>query len=922
MSFCCISPDDPPSPDGLPPQPVELVKDSGPVASWTTASRLSKPEDAAELRALFKDGDSNIGDEEHKILEVKKSSCTLSAVKFKLRKHLSRESALSKHRLRSAVGNSEEETQRRKELRVIRDRRIQEELSSEGAYDDDAKSFSTLATDSLSYRTPWPLVVADDMDLSNARKTVLSPHLFDRKSDDGFYLREPFTPSSIKRRHSLAGLDNPQIGVGIMPGWAIRRRGSVDQMPSTPMLEPQILPSIVDLATRRTSWRLSFACDQRASQLRALSLEQRTSQPNVDSFTHNTSAGPLRWFQGHVFHVSPFAATNLSDDPTILDDSASQAKLHPDTHDYEGVDGNTESIIAPISLHNMQISQRLASRSLCSHSPSPRLSTLGSQFHYRRRSYSSDASNQKDKSGHYHNTSSSGVTDSKHSTNWGDMLRDGVSSFYPSTENSIRLTSESSRFSLPSLLAPKRGKASAPGGNSQGRLNLPIGWQLLTDVVDTYRVQQEPPNIATASTVAEVEMPNNGLEIPLSRQDRRHIIESSMHASEILSFCEQESELGMIKTRFPIPVKNLGSTIPVRSKFNEDFGEPQIPLQTALCGKPSVSLGSQLPRILRWTSRSYDGSVPFELQIPNGRQGFGYTFSNRSHSTASSVSPDARCPGTRIPNVPEIDPLQLQEDSEGIWAQALKRTQEEYQLQNKAELSPMRRERKDVLGSFLTIGSMSWKLKGKKASVDFSEEVEPGVLPIDGRDFELERELRRRARKVERERVNADEWADELEAQERKAKAKTAALGQGPSLPRPRMPLESWARFPSHTREERTASAGVNDNVSPKDFAIKDTKDGVIEWMTSDRKHHLYHHHVKEQHHSLPIRVSKQIRASLYKLRTIKSAVMSDTIHGRKSCVSIGGKLEYPELELLAGEGNELYDEVERDQAIRSAEEA
>jgi hypothetical protein len=128
------------------------------------------------------------------------------------------------------------------------------------------------------------------------------------------------------------------------------------------------------------------------------------------------------------------------------------------------------------------------------------------------------------------------------------------------------------------------------------------------------------------------------------------------------------------------------------------------------------------------------------------------------------------------------------------------------------------------------------------------------------------------------------------------------------------MPPESWARFPSHTREERTGSAGVQDNVNLKDFAIKDTKEGVIESIKRDRKPH-HRHHEKEQHHSLPIRVSKQIRASLYKLRTTKSAVMSNAIRGRKSTVSVGGMLEYPELELLAGKiaGNQLLEETERE---------
>jgi hypothetical protein len=117
----------------------------------------------------------------------------------------------------------------------------------------------------------------------------------------------------------------------------------------------------------------------------------------------------------------------------------------------------------------------LASRGLHSHSSSPQLSSWGSHFHYRDHSYATDTSNQKDKPGHHHTTSSSGVTNSKQSTNWRDIIPDGVSSFYPSAGNSIRLTSESSRFSLPSLFALNRGKVYSPDRDSQGMLDFQVG---------------------------------------------------------------------------------------------------------------------------------------------------------------------------------------------------------------------------------------------------------------------------------------------------------------------------------------------------------------------------------------------------------------------------------------------------------------
>jgi hypothetical protein len=170
-SGCCLS-RDPPSPDGLAPRPAISAASStrrpskDHIPSWTTI-------DAAQLQAIFEEdavvplaedspevkskakgklvsileGDKSETDTELKSEEIKakKSSSTLKAVTQRLKKRLSRDSALSKRHSRSSVGTSEEEIERRAELRRIRERRIQEELSNERIYDDDAKSVSFMA---------------------------------------------------------------------------------------------------------------------------------------------------------------------------------------------------------------------------------------------------------------------------------------------------------------------------------------------------------------------------------------------------------------------------------------------------------------------------------------------------------------------------------------------------------------------------------------------------------------------------------------------------------------------------------------------------------------------------------------------------------------------------------------------------------
>ena len=98
-----------------------------------------------KLAAILEADKSDSDNQANIVIKSKKSSSTLKSVTQRLRKHLSKDSALSKRLSRSSVGTSEEEVERRAELRRIRERRIREELSNEGVYDDDAKSVPSMA---------------------------------------------------------------------------------------------------------------------------------------------------------------------------------------------------------------------------------------------------------------------------------------------------------------------------------------------------------------------------------------------------------------------------------------------------------------------------------------------------------------------------------------------------------------------------------------------------------------------------------------------------------------------------------------------------------------------------------------------------------------------------------------------------------
>jgi hypothetical protein len=111
-------------------------------SSSTTISRLSKQEDIAQLQAIFEA--ENNPSKDGCGPKSRKSSSSLVSVKNRLKKHLSRELKVQKRHSRSSVGKSEEEVERRAELRRIRQKRIQEELGNDFSYDSDAKSLPTI----------------------------------------------------------------------------------------------------------------------------------------------------------------------------------------------------------------------------------------------------------------------------------------------------------------------------------------------------------------------------------------------------------------------------------------------------------------------------------------------------------------------------------------------------------------------------------------------------------------------------------------------------------------------------------------------------------------------------------------------------------------------------------------------------------
>lgn len=144
--------------------------------------------------------------------------------------------------------------------------------------------------------------------------------------------------------------------------------------------------------------------------------------------------------------------------------------------------------------------------------------------------------------------------------------------------------------------------------------------------------------------------------------------------------------------------------------------------------------------------------------------------------------------------------------------------------------------------------------------------------------------------------------------------------------------LESWARFPSHTREQRNGPAGDKDRVLIRDFLRQDDKQnnhkprltaratrstlGLLPstsspWRLPIRKHDNLD---RTKSKSMNVVMTSAERArqrreglagqwrNIYR-RSCSGLKAYTSTYGHRSSVSIGATVEYPELEVLPGEG-------------------
>lgn len=260
---------------------------------------------------------------------------------------------------------------------------------------------------------------------------------------------------TLSRRHSSPVLHTTDIAEAesrvYIPS---RKRSSLPLMTQLPLLEPIRLPSITEPA--KSSWRLSFASGQRGEHLRKLS--QGHAVPVTLSVEKlGDTAQPIRYLYGKGLRTSSqvVVATEYNSN---LESLASNSHTCSESHDFGGIDGVGDGP-ATMHLHEMGISQRLASR--VQSTTSPQLSSWGS--HERGVSSNGGASiiMRAERARYMRKTSDSVPLSERIPQSWGQIIHDNASSVYLSASDSPQLSRESSRFNLSSFLQGCRNKVDA-----------------------------------------------------------------------------------------------------------------------------------------------------------------------------------------------------------------------------------------------------------------------------------------------------------------------------------------------------------------------------------------------------------------------------------------------------------------------------
>ncbi|KAF4982495.1 hypothetical protein FZEAL_1888 [Fusarium zealandicum] len=366
---------------------------------------------------------------------------------------------------------------------------------------------------------------------------------------------------------------------------------------------------------------------------------------------------------------------------------------------------------------------------------------------------------------------------------------------------------------------------------------------------------------------------------------------ASQVQSESASFIQREAELDTIERRFGVFTR-MKTIKRVNSRFRENFNEYVHGQPTRRSFMSNIHLA--VPSLFKPRSRKSAGRQHMHMTGIGPDQESEVALSEQTNKRVHEANDKSiRCSNLSIrPDVSPISSeafqrpdLERQQSATGLWQRAIRLEAEERRSSSNRLSTPNLGNQRDKSSSrSLRVTAMPLK-RGSIASLSTGNTRRetsqltptPDELPSkDNSKWLIQR------------------WVTEM----RPSTPNTAKGTESMLSVKLASPPKSWARFPSHNREERNKNATAQDDVHSRDFAVKVVStEGEILWSTDVPGEQKPHDDTMSR--SFSARLGEVVRSKIIKWtpsRRIQQEKAQEPIKGRVS--SQTGHLEYPELEI------------------------
>ncbi|KAI0485490.1 hypothetical protein F4859DRAFT_528475 [Xylaria cf. heliscus] len=454
------------------------------------------------------------------------------------------------------------------------------------------------------------------------------------------------------------------------------------------------------------------------------------------------------------------------------------------------------------------------------------------------------------------------------------------------TEN--RAQDASSRYTSSRYTTRPNSRQATPGGSRAS----------LTDIQGTRRITQSlspiygPASPHRVSDNSDISSYRTALNKTPSSDHAKPKIEASQfstaktlstNASETASFRQREEELKSIKKRFGLTPARLSPMVPVHSKFREEFEDPK----GSNSGKGSIfsKLHLALPK------RAVASSSHTELSKSNEEIGLRPTAAPKSNKL-QSFGPDSHT-GRFLPSNIEKSTTVLQQGS-------TRRVAEPWPWRWKANIIKVSMSKPTINTTGPRPISVNSHYHGiTKMHATKQERKNSDDNPSPHSKISNNLKMSNEAEPSDTVDIHAgvlQEWVEQLQAEDIQRQSRTESKVNVPKRQprRLRTPPESWAKWPSHTREKRTALAGEKDKVKSWDFAV--ARNPNLPEIEAGDNMPLKDKELAMVSRTLSSHVGKVLKSGWHKMITHTGSL------GRASESGITAPhrfLEYPELELL-----------------------